>query len=115
GPTAIDQHMSIDAGYGGLFRTSWSGEIYSDWVAPAGVSPAVRMSFGAITDQTNFLVGTCAGGMQQGVLGFAQAPMALPDTVGFFDQVVEAGTVPNVFAIRFCDTEGTLWLGGYDP
>jgi hypothetical protein len=115
GSGAVDEHAVADAGYGALGASGWSGEIYEDWVG-AGASPDLaRVKLGAITQESQFLVGTCGGGPPQGVIGFAWAADALPGTNGFFDQVVAAGTVPNVFATRFCSSEGTLWLGGYDP
>ena len=74
------------------------------------------MKFVAITQESDFLVGTCGpGGPPRGVVGFAPSAAEDPGTNGFFDQVVASGVVPNVFATRLCSTGGTLWLGGYDP
>jgi hypothetical protein len=115
GPTAVDEHVAVDAGYGALSASGWSGEIYKDWVG-TGASPRMgEVTFGAIAQEQAFLVGTCGpGGPPQGVVGFAQGALALPGTNGFFDQVVAGRAVPNVFATELCTDGGTLWLGGYD-
>ncbi|HEY6462874.1 MAG TPA: pepsin-like aspartic protease [Polyangiaceae bacterium] len=115
GASAVDEHATADAGYGALGTSGWSGEIYEDWVGTQGAPDMARVKLGAITEESQFLVGTCGGGPPGGVIGFAWGADALPGTDGFFDQVVAAGALPDVFATRFCPTEGTLWLGGYDP
>jgi hypothetical protein len=116
GPTAVDEKVPASAMYGAIDPSGWSGEIYEDWVGAGASAEMARVKLVAITQQQQFLVGTCGpGGTPQGVIGFATSAIETPGTNGFFDQVVAQGGVPDVFATRLCSTGGTLWLGGYDP
>jgi hypothetical protein len=116
GPTAVDQDAAASAGYGtNGVSSGWSGEIYEDWVGARGSPQMAHMKLVAMTRESQFLVGTCGSKTPQGVIGFALPPVEASGTDAFFDQVVAARAVPNVFATRLCPTGGTLWLGGYDP
>ena len=58
---------------------------------------------------------TPSPGASRGFLGLGPADAAERGTNGYFDDLVRAANVPNVFATQLCDSGGTLWLGGYDP
>jgi hypothetical protein len=114
GSTATDTNMTASQQFE---IGSWSGEIYQDSVGLAS-GPSVPMRFVSITSQKGFFrssISCGASGTFDGVIGFARAPEALPDTDPFFDQLVTATGIPNVFATELCDNGGTLWLGGFDP
>lgn len=115
--TAIDEMQVCMAAYG---SGSWNGEIYQDNVA-LGPSMAVPVKFGAMTDQTSFLqpaqtecVAHPSGGGNQGIVGFGPAASSFPGTDGFWDVYSPTEMVPNLFAMKLCDTSGTLYLGGFD-
>ena len=98
----------------------WDGEIYQDNVA-LGSAPAVPIKFGSMTTQSMFLypgqtrcVAHPGGGGVQGILGLGPAISAFPGTTGFFDVYIATENAPDLFAVRMCDTGGTLWLGGFD-
>jgi hypothetical protein len=95
---------------------TWSGEIYEDNVALAP-GPSTSMRFVSISAQNGFLRPTmvCGTGPFEGVIGFARAPEASPNTDAFFDELVASAGLPDVFATELCDGGGTLWLGGFDP
>ncbi len=118
GPTAVDQQVAADSLFGNspADQSGFSGEIYQDWVGTGASPELAKVKLVAIANQAQFLVGTCgSSGVPQGVIGFAPSSSAVAGTNVFFDQVVAAGVVPDVFATRLCSGEGTLWLGGYDP
>jgi hypothetical protein len=115
GPTAVDHKVAVSAMYGAIDPSGWSGDIVEDWVGTGASPEMARVDLVAINQQSQFLVGTCGVGPPEGVLGFATSAIETPGTNGFFDEVVAAGKVPDVFATRMCPTGGTLWLGGYDP
>ncbi|HTQ44218.1 MAG TPA: pepsin-like aspartic protease, partial [Polyangiaceae bacterium] len=104
----------ISSNYGALGPSSWSGELYDDWVGTNTSPKMAEVRFGAIEQQDQFLVGVCGQAAPQGVLGLGQAALEQPGTNGFFDQVVAAGLAPNLFATLLCPSGGFLWLGGYD-
>ena len=115
--TATDEMQVCMAQYD---TGSWDGEIYQDNVA-LGSAPAVPTKFGSMTTQSNFLnpgytqcVAHSSGGGVQGIIGFGPAGSAFPGTTGFFDEYVATENIPNLFAMRMCDTGGTLWMGGFD-
>jgi hypothetical protein len=114
GSNAVDLGHMTESQYD---QGSWTGEVYKDSVVVASASPA-EVDLAAIDSQSMFLnpiqCDSKNGGLE-GVIGFAPALDAVPGTNGYFDQLVAAGSVPNVFATELCDTGGTLWLGGYDP
>jgi hypothetical protein len=111
GTTATDEHMTGMSQYG---SGSWSGEIYQDTVGVPQKDSA-SVDFVSITSQSMFFEPIqCTGGEIQGIVGFGPAAAALPGTNAFFDQLVAATKMPNVFATELCPTTGMLWLGGYD-
>jgi hypothetical protein len=113
GPAALDQHRTADSLYG---SGSWSGEIYQDTVG-AGTEAATPVDLVAIDTQVQFFepiqCDSASGGMQ-GIVGLGPSSSALPGTNGYFDALVARANVPDVFATELCDSDGTLWLGGYD-
>jgi len=114
GAMATDEHQTGTSQYG---TGSWSGEIYEDGVG-LGSHAIAPVDFVAIDTQSQFFEPTMcdsASGSMQGIIGFGPASSALPGTNAFFDQLISARGVKNVFATELCDTNGTLWLGGYDP
>jgi hypothetical protein len=116
GTTAVDQKVAASAMYGAIDPSGWSGEIYEDWVGVSAAPELARVKLAEITQQAQFLVGTCGPtGTPEGVIGFAGSTIETTGTNGFFDQVVAGGKVADVFATRLCQTGGMLWLGGYDP
>jgi cathepsin D len=114
GATAVDQHRTATSQFG---TGKWSGEVYRDSVAPTSSTGApVRLV--AIDSQSQFFVPSWCNsrsGTYQGILGMGPTFAAVHGTNGYFDALVAAQNVPNVFATRLCDSGGTLWLGGYDP
>jgi hypothetical protein len=114
GPAAVDEHSIADSQYG---SGSWSGEIYQDTVG-AGTEAATPVDLVAIDTQVQFFepiqCDSASGGMQ-GIIGLGPSSSALPGTNGYFDALVAKRKVLDIFATELCDSEGTLWLGGYDP
>ena len=118
GSTAVDKHVQQSSVYG---TGQWTGEVYQDDVALLPET-AVPLPFVAIDTQTGFFPPAnqpayCSSksGSYQGIVGLAPAGSALPDTTGYFDQVVSTLGVADVFATELCPTTGKLWLGGWDP
>jgi hypothetical protein len=114
GATAVDQKQTASSQFG---TGSWNGEIYQDSVS-LGSSLTAPTKLVAISSESNFfeplMCDSKSGGMQ-GLVGFGPSAAAVTGTNGFFDQYVATNNVPDVFAIQLCETEGTLWLGGFDP
>jgi hypothetical protein len=112
GSTAVDQKKNATAQFG---TGSWSGKIYEDVVGPTEAT-SVPVKLVSITSQTGFFQpgSSCGGKAYQGLLGLSQPASAVQGTNGFFDQYVAKKGVPDVFATQLCDTDGTLWLGGFD-
>jgi hypothetical protein len=111
GASATDTHMTDMASYAD--NTGWSGEIYADSVSLQRGVPAVSLDFVDITSQTTnppFF----SGNDYQGIFGLGPAALLDPGTSAFFDALV-AGGVTATMAFELCPTEGTMWLGGYDP
>lgn len=115
GSTATDEKQIVNSQYG---SGSWDGEVYLDGVA-MGTETQFPLKFASITSQKGFFTGgiTCTSkaGNVDGIVGFGPAGAAVPPTTGYFDGLVAAQHVPNIFAVELCDSSGTLWLGGYDP
>jgi hypothetical protein len=114
GSTAVDQKMMGESQYG---TGSWTGEIYKDTVGlPPG--PSTQLPFVAIDTQSMFFEPVqcdSKNGSMEGIIGFGPSASAIPGTIGFMDQLVASQKIPDIFAMKLCDTGGSLWLGGYDP
>ena len=118
--TATDEMQVCQASYG---TGGWNGEIYQDNVA-LGPSMAVPVKFGSMTVQSTnpaFLnpgqtqcVAHPSGGGVQGIIGFGPTASSFAGTDGFWDVYAATEMVPDLFALKLCDTSGTLWLGGFD-
>jgi hypothetical protein len=122
GSTAADEHEAATSVYGGDIDaggSGWTGEIYRDTVGitalPTTTAPVRLVS---IQDENQFFYPfTCGSSAEpfQGIVGFAPGADAIPGTTGYFDDLVAAAKLPDVFATQLCDPDGYLWLGGYDP
>jgi hypothetical protein len=119
GKGAVDLHESVKTLYD-TGELGWSGEGYRDTVTIGGFGAPVQ--FAAIASQKSyFFPGECdtpSGSVDapyQGIVGFGPDALLVPGTTGYFDQVVKAGLLPDVFAIELCHVGGSLWLGGYEP
>lgn len=113
GTTATDEKQTASSQYG---LGSWSGEIYQDTLT-IGAEPALPVKFASITTQSMFFqTAQCDSKVKsyQAILGLGPTAVALPGTNGYFDDLVSAQHVPDVFGLQLCSTGGTLWLGGWD-
>jgi hypothetical protein len=90
--------------------SGWSGTIYSDTVGLGHGSPNVMLNFVDITTQHGFF----SSNEYQGILGMGPAALLDPNTTGYFNQLEAAGVAP-IMAFELCPSDGTMWLGGYDP
>lgn len=108
GATAIDQKTPAKGVYDGGDMT-WDGEIVEDDVS-IGKSSPVRVRFGAISSEKNFLSTMGA----DGILGLGPTRLAFPGTTSVLDALVKSG-MPDVFAVKLCPGDAHLWLGGVDP
>ncbi len=112
--TAIDEMQTDTADYG---TGMWTGEVYQDNVA-MGPSQAVPVKFGSMTSQSMFLgQAQCVAHNNgiQGIVGLAYpGAVSQAGTTPFFDIYYNTENVPDLFAMKLCDTTGTLWLGGFD-
>jgi hypothetical protein len=117
GPSAVDQDAAASATYGAVASSGWQGEIVQDAVTVGSPAVSARVDLVDIQQQTLFLVGACgsAAAPPDGVLGMAPSKTAIAGTDGLFDRLVAGAGVTDIFAVRLCDSGGTLWLGGYDP
>jgi hypothetical protein len=106
-PTAVDEKTPVSGVYDGG-DMKWDGNVIEDGVAVGGSSP-VRVRFGAISSQTNFIsmMGT------DGIIGLGPTRLAAPGTTSVLDALVKAG-MPDVFAVKLCPGDAHLWLGGFD-
>jgi hypothetical protein len=107
GPTAVDEDTTASSQF---VTGGWSGTIYEDSVQAGTASAKVNLV--AIDSQDQFFQTVQCG---DGVVGFAPAASALHGTTGFFDQLVANAAFEDVFSIELCPSQGTLWLGGFDP
>jgi hypothetical protein len=116
GPSAVDTNAMASSLYA-AGSIGWTGEVYKDTVQVGGAFMPVTAEIAVMETQTGLfgMGGTGAAcGLGEGIVGLAPADVAVAGTNGFFDQLVATG-VPNVFAVQLCDTNGFLWLGGFDP
>jgi hypothetical protein len=120
GDTGTDQHKTAKTEYAD--GSGWSGEIYQDTVELGGATLySVAVDFVAISKQTSFFdtydctLNSTTTSADQGIAGFGNADLLETGTTSYFAQLVQANAVPNVFAVQMCNTDGKLWLGGYDP
>jgi len=107
GSAAVDTKMTASTQYAD--GSGWSGEIYKDSVSITG-TPAVDLSFVAVTDQSQFF----DGNSYQGIMGFGPSQLLEPGTTSYMDLATAAGMNPMV-AFRLCPDRGDMWLGGFDP
>ncbi len=107
GASAVDQKTPAKGVYDGGDMT-WSGDIVEDDVT-IGEAPAVRVRFGAIASEHNFLSTMGA----DGIIALGPTPLAFPGTTSALDALVKSG-MPDVFAVKLCPGDAHLWLGGFD-
>jgi Eukaryotic aspartyl protease len=113
GTSATDEKQTASSQYG---SGSWSGEIYQDAIT-IGAEPPLPVKFASITSQmTFFQTAQCDSKVKsyQAILGLGPTAVAVKGTNGYFDDLVSAQHVPDVFATELCSTGGTLWFGGWD-
>jgi hypothetical protein len=108
GAGAVDEGKRTYGVYDGG-DMSWKGEIIEDSVSIGSVPP-VRVRFGDIDSQQNFLSTMGA----DGILGLGPTQLAAPGTTSVLDSLVAAG-MPDVLAFKLCVGDAHLWLGGFDP
>ena len=121
---ATDDQTSTSGQYGD--GSSWSGEVFTD-VVSMGSANDVRMAFATIDRQSmsrtsgrnffnaSYCSGSAVSDASQGIIGFAGKKLALPHTDAYLTGLQTTNTLPDVVAAQFCDLDGNLWLGGYDP
>jgi hypothetical protein len=122
GSTAVDQKQATSSQYG---SGAWQAEVYSDYTSMGSTTP-FPLKFGAISTQKDpqsgqesgfFQPGTTCNsksGNVDGIVGFGPADAVAPGTTGFFEGLVAANKVQNIFSYELCDSGGSLWLGGFD-
>ena len=108
----------VRAGYGYTAgETGWSGRVYEDSVALAGV-PSVSMKFAAVTEQGTAMFGPIdcdtLPNQMDGILGLGPRDLVIWPTEAYASVLRHEEGVPRAFAMRYCHTGGTLWLGGYE-
>lgn len=104
GPHAIALHRQGRGAYD-EGQLGWTGDAYVDTVAVDGLAAPVELF--AMTDETDIVVVGDDVIHADGLLGLGGSG----DT-NWPDALARSG-VPDVFAIHKCDTDGTLWIGGY--
>ena len=121
---ANDDQVTTGGGYGD--GSSWTGEVFTD-VVSMGSTNDVRMAFATIDRQSmsrtsgrnffnaNYCAGTAVSNASQGIIGFGGKKLALAHTDAYLDSLTGTNAISNVIATQFCDLDGNLWLGGYDP
>ena len=105
GATATDLGTTSASTYGD--GSSWHAENFSDNVELVGEGSNVNMRFGSIEMQNGFF----RGNIDQGIIGFADAGIALTGTDSFVTKRVAAGDKP-AFGFQLCAESGTMWFGG---
>jgi hypothetical protein len=108
GTYAIDQNKTASTQYAD--GSSWGGEIYQDATGLAHGTPSVALAIVDIKNQTQFFVDNT----YQGIFGLGAPENAEPNTGAYFDAIKATGE-PAVMAFELYDTDGTMWLGGFDP
>lgn len=60
--------------------------------------------------------GTNGTNSSQGIMGLAYAGLSYPPAAGYIDAANQqlASGFPTVFATQLCQTDGTIWFGGFD-
>lgn len=89
--------------------SGWSGDIYSDSTGMGQGSPAVQLALVDITQQTDFFIDNT----YQGIFGMGGPDNAEPNTDSYFTALTATGE-PGIMAFELCDTNGLMWLGGFD-
>jgi hypothetical protein len=92
--------------------SGWGGEIFSDMVGLGAGTPNVAVKFVSITSQMGGFF--ASSNEYQGILGMGPDALLENNTTSYFDAVTQAG-VTNAMAFELCPTNGTMWLGGFDP
>jgi hypothetical protein len=113
GPAAVDTHLTASSTYD-VGELGWSGEIYTDTVQVGGVDVPATMKLAVMQSEMGLFQTGEGCPLGEGIIGLGPTDLAEPGTSSFFDELVATG-VPNVFAAELCDSNGYLWLGGYDP
>ena len=110
GAGATDTHKTASTQYAD--GSGWGGEIFSDMVGLGAGSPNVAVKFVSITSQQGGFF--ASGNEYQGILGMGPDALLENNTTSYFDAVTAAG-VTKAMAFELCPTNGTMWLGGFDP
>jgi hypothetical protein len=108
GSSAVDTHMTAKTQYAD--GSGWSGEVITDKVGLGHATPDVNVSFVAISTQSNHFF---QDNSYQGILGLGPNFLLDGVTTSYVDAIKSAGTKP-IMGFEFCDTAGTMWLGGFD-
>jgi hypothetical protein len=109
GASSKDAGGQVQAEYADM--SGWSGEVYSDKMTLGAGSPTFDADLVDISTQSMFF----SGNDYQGILGVGRDDLAgSADTVTYLDGLFGAG-VTQAIAVEMCPTDGTFWLGGYDP
>jgi hypothetical protein len=106
GSAATDQDVTATGYYSS--GATWSGEVYSDVVALAGL-PRVPVDFVAVSSQSDLFRTNV-----QAILGFGPSDLLVPGTTSYLDALGSAGETREL-AVRLCPDGGDLWIGGFDP
>ncbi|HUJ60401.1 MAG TPA: pepsin-like aspartic protease [Kofleriaceae bacterium] len=114
GHATTDLQQSASAYYNGDMSFGWTAELYQAPVAIGGVVASVRL---AGIDQVSGGWGNvqCGEALQvSGGLGLGTPDLLTQGTTCFVDDAVANG-MPDVLALRLCQSTGNLWLGTFDP
>ncbi len=107
-PTAVDTGMQTSQMYAD--GSGWSGEIITDKLGLQHTTPAVDVSFVAISRQAG---GFFSDNSYQGILGLGPAALLVGISTSYVD-AVKAASVAPIMSFEFCALDGTMWLGGFD-
>ncbi len=112
GADAADQHGQVSAQYAD--NSGWSGEVYSDKMTLGAGSPSFTADIIDIQMQSMFFLFSGTN-EYQGILGVGRDDLAgSADTTTYLDGLFKAG-VTQAIGVEMCPTDGTFWLGGFDP